>query len=151
MQTSSHPKPQTTRRRRWLVSALAATAVGGLVAVGFGALAQQPASAGPAIPAAANFTSWADNGKDGERVLQLVRGDVPVVGAFVSGVVKTDTNCDPDAEGISHCHNVIGLDNGGEIEVIDNHAMMSYACLAPDQKVSLAKVDANWITAKDAE
>ncbi|MGA2493837.1 MAG: hypothetical protein ABSF67_12920 [Roseiarcus sp.] len=126
-------------------------AVGGLAAVGFSALAQQTASAEPAIPAGANFSSWADNGKDGQRVLQLVKGDMPAAGAIVSGVVKTDTNCDPDAQGIFHCHNVIALASGGEIEVVHNHMMMNFPCLAPDQKLTLARLNSDWVVAKDAQ
>jgi hypothetical protein len=151
MKIRSHSKGPHFHARRWLFGALALAAVGGLAAVGFSTLAQQPASAEPAIPAGANFTSWADNGKDGQRMLQLVKGDMPAAGAVVFGVVKTDTNCDPDARGIFHCHNVIALANGGEIEVVHNHMMMNYPCLAPDQKLTLARLNAEWIVAKDAQ
>jgi hypothetical protein len=126
--------------------------VAGVVAtIGFTTLAQQAASAEPAIPASAKITSWADNGKGGERVLQLIKGDMPVVATTVAGVVKTDTNCDPDAEGINHCHNVIGLASGGEIEVIHNHMMMAYECLSPGQKLTLTRLDdTGWLVATDA-
>ena len=151
MKTKSHSKGALFHARGWLFGALALAAVGGLAAVGFSALAQQPASAEPAIPAGANFTSWADNGKDGQRLLQLTKGDMPAVGAIVSGVVKSDTNCDPDAQGIFHCHNVIALASGGEIEVVHNHMMMNYPCLAPDQKLTLARLNSDWVVAKDAQ
>ncbi len=151
MKTKSHSKGPLFHARRWLFGALALAAVGGLAAVGFSSLAQQPASAEPAIPAGANFTSWADNGKDGQRMLQLVKGDMPAAGAVVSGVVKTDTNCDPDAQGIFHCHNVIALASGGEIEVVHNHMMMNYPCLAPDQKLTLARLNSDWVVAKDGQ
>ena len=98
MKTTSRAKASPSHPRRWLIGALALAAIGGLAAVGFSALAQQPASAEAAIPAGANFASWADNGKDGQRVLQLVKGDMPAVGAVVSGVVKTDTNCEPEGQ-----------------------------------------------------
>jgi hypothetical protein len=151
MKSRSPAKASPSHLRHWLFGALALAAIGGLAAVGFSALAQQPASAEPAIPAGANFTSWADNGKDGQRVLQLVKGDMPAVGAVVSGVVKSDTNCDPDARGVFHCHNVIALAAGGEIEVVHNHMMMNYPCLAPDQKLSLARLDSDWVVARDAQ
>lgn len=157
MKTPSRSKAQPHRAaRRGVLSALALVAVAlagiaGLAAVGFGALAPQSASAEPAIPAGASFTSWADNGSNGQRVLQRVKGDLPVVAAVVTGVVKTDTNCDPDAQGINHCHNVIGLANGTEIEVIHNHSMMNHECLSPGQKLSLSRLDADWIVAKDAQ
>jgi hypothetical protein len=151
MKTKSHAKGPLFHTRRWLFGALALAAIGGLAAVGFSALAQQPASAEPAIPAGANFTSWAENGKDGQRVLQLTKVDMPAVGAVVSGIVKTDTNCDPDAQGIFHCHNVIALASGGEIEVVHNHMMMNYPCLAPDQKLTLARLNSDWVVARDAQ
>ena len=148
MSLPSNARP--SRVRPWLFGALALAAIGGLGAVSVASLAQQSAPTGSAIPAGANFTSWTDNGKDGQRVLQLVRGDMPVVEVAVSGVVKTDTNCDPDPQGVSHCHNVIKLADGGEIEVVHNHAMMIHDCLAPGQKLSLTRLEAGWIVAKDA-
>lgn len=146
----SHSEVRPDRYRRWMIAGLAATAIGGLAALGFVAVAQQPAAAEPTIPAGAKFTSWADNGVDGERVLQLIKGDMPATGAIVSGVVKTDTNCEPDDQGIFHCHNVIALTNGGQIEVVHNHAMMNYPCLSPDQKLSLARLNGDWLIAEDA-
>ena len=151
MKTKSYSNGALFHARGWLFGALALAAIGGLAAVGFSALAQQPASAEPAIPAGANFTSWAENGKDGQRILQLVKGDMPAVGAVVSGVVKTDTNCDPDAQGVFHCRNVIALASGGEIEVVHNHMMMNYPCLSPDQKLTLARLNSDWVVAKDAQ
>ena len=147
---TSKSKPRPFRARRLVLAALALTAVGALAAIGVTVLAQQVASAEPAIPAGVNIGSWADNGKGGQRVLQLVKGAMPAVGAVVSGSVKTDTNCDPDAQGINHCHNVIGLANGSEIEVVHNHSMMTYECLSPGQKLSLTPLNSDWVVAKDA-
>jgi len=131
--------------------ALAALGVAGLIALGLTVLAPKPASAEPDIPAGAHFTSWSDNGKDGERILQLVKGDLPKVAKVVAGVVKTDTDCDPDASGINHCHSIIALANGGEIEVVHNHAMMRYPCLSPGEKLTLTKLDDGWLVAKDGQ
>jgi len=130
---------------------MAAVAVAGLAAFGLNGLWSGPASAESNISAGAHFTSWADNGKDGERILQLVKGDLPKVAVVVDGVVKSDTNCTQDASGISHCHNVIALANGGEIEVVHNHAMMRYPCLSPGQKLALTKLDDGWLVAKDGQ
>lgn len=156
MKTQSHSTAPLHRGRLGTLRTLALAAVAlaginGVAAIGFGALAPQAASAEPAIPAGAGFASWADNGRDGQRVLQRVKGDLPVVAAAVTGVVKTDTNCDPDADGINHCHNVITLASGGEIEVIHNHSMMSHECLSPGQKVSLSPLSGDWIVARDAQ
>jgi hypothetical protein len=150
MTTSLHAKARPSRARRLVLAALALTAVGALATIGVTALTQQVASAEPAVSAVAGLGSWADNGKGGQRVLQLVKGAMPAVGAVVSGTVKTDTNCDPDAQGINHCHNVIGLANGGEIEVIHNHMMMTYECLSPGQKLSLTPLNSDWVVANDA-
>lgn len=150
MKTTRNSKPRASRGRRWVFGALALAAAGVVGTIGFTTLTQQAASAEPAIPAGAKITSWAENGKDGARVLQLVRGDMPAVSAVVLGTVKTDTNCDPDAQGINHCHNVIGLANGGEIEVVHNHSMMTYECLSPGQKLSLTPLNSEWVVAKNA-
>ena len=150
MRSNSHSQAASSGSRGWLYGVLALAVVGAASAIGFASLAQQPASAEPAIPAGANFTTWAENGKGGQSMLQLTKGDMPAVGAVVSGVVKTDTNCEPDAQGVFHCHNVIALANGGQIEVVHNHMMMNYPCLSPGQTLSLARMDADWLVAKDA-
>ena len=54
-------------------------------------------------------------------------------------------------KGIFHCHNLIALANGGEIEVVHNHMMMNYPCLEPDQKLSLARLNSDWLVATDAQ
>lgn len=149
MKATSHSKDSPSHFRRWLFLALGLAAVGGLAAIGFSVLTQQPASAEPAIPAGANFSSWTNNGKDGQIVLQLVKGNMPASGVTLSGVVKTDTNCEPDAEGIFHCHNIIGLADGGEFAVVHNHMMMKYPCLSPGEKLSLARLNSDWLVAKD--
>ncbi len=130
--------------------AAAVVAAAGLVALGLTVLAAKPASALSDVPSGAHFTSWADNGKDGEIVIQPVRGDLPKVAVSVDGVVKTDTNCTPDAAGISHCLNVVALASGGEIEVVHNHAMMTYPCLTPGEKLTLSRLGDGWLVAKDA-
>lgn len=146
--TSRPSRP--SRRRTWLLIAAAVILLGGGIKVGLSLLPGPAVGAQLAVPAGAHFSSWADNGKDGERVVQLVRGTLPVVTVSVSGVVNSDTNCTPDPQGISHCHNTIALSNGSEIEVVHNHAMMTYECLAPGQKLTLSKLDGDWLVAKDA-
>ena len=82
-------KTSTQQRARFLSarprsSAIPAIAVSGLAAVVLSVLAPEPALAEPDIPAGAHFTSWADNGKGGEVVLQLVKGDLPTVALVTS-------------------------------------------------------------------
>lgn len=135
-------------RRSCYFGLVAAVALGATAMV---SLAGLPAAADESIPAGTNIKSWAENGKNGENLLRVVEGTFPTSGGPIFGVVKTDTNCEPDEAGLSHCSNRIALATGGEIEVVHNHAMMTYECLAPDQKVTLTKLDANWIVAKSAE
>lgn len=144
MKTSPHQKPARQRLRRRLMGILAIAAVGGIAVAAF---FQQSASAESAIPPGANFTSWADNGVGGQNVLKLVSGALPADAATTSGVVETDTNCEADAAGLSHCHNVIALANGGRIDTVHTHAMMTYPCLVPGDKVTVSKLDADWIVA----
>ncbi|WP_026793063.1 hypothetical protein [Pleomorphomonas oryzae] len=150
MKTTPNSKSRLSRSRRWLVFAAVAVVLGGGIKVGLSALTGSAIGAQLPIPAGAHFSSWADNGKDGERVVQLVRGALPVGSLSVSGVVESDSNCTPDAQGISHCNNIITLANGSEIEVIHNHAMMDHECLAPGQKLSLSKLDGDWLVARGA-
>ncbi len=53
------------------------------------------------------------------------------------GTVVTDENCEPDAEGISHCLNRIRFDGGESIEVRHPHDMSKVACLAPGEEVEV--------------
>ena len=147
--------PETKSQRRhigWLL-------LGALVAAGLGSLVtalvlpsgQQTASAQPAIPPGVSLASWFDNGKGGQHVLQIAQGAAPLPGVRLIGTVTTDTDCDPDAQGLNHCHNNIDLGNGRSIEVIHNHAMHNYPCLEPGQKLSITRLDANWVVALESQ
>jgi hypothetical protein len=143
------PRRQSWRRKfgRILSPTLALAAFGTVAAflIPFGT--QRSANAEPVIPAGVSLTSWFDNGRGGEHVLQIVRGNAPPAGVRVVGTVVTDTDCDPDANGLNHCHNRIDLADGGSIEVIHNHAMHRYPCLAPGQRMSITGLDAGWAIA----
>ncbi len=102
--------------------------------------------AGPALPAGASSVSWADNGAGGRYMLQVIEGAVPA-GARLSGVVASDTNCDPDAQGLSHCHDGIDLSDGRTITVVNTHNMARNECLAPGQRVAITRLNADWIVA----
>jgi hypothetical protein len=52
-------------------------------------------------------------------------------------VVLTDTRCNPDNMGVSHCLNRIRLANGQTITVVHNHRMMDMPCLDPGEHVVL--------------
>lgn len=147
MNTNPNSKSQRRSIGRLLLVALAAAGFGGLGTAFFLSYGQQAASAGMTIPPGVSLTSWFDNGKGGEHVLQIAKGDAPPVGVRLVGTVKTDTDCDPDAQGLNHCHNTIDLSNGRSIEVIHNHAMHRFPCLEPGQKLSITRLDTKWVVA----
>ena len=127
---------------------LAATA---LLAAGLVLLASERlASAQPAIPAGAGLSSWQDNGHDGKYLLKVTNGAAPAPGTTTSGVVLSDTACEPDAEGMNHCRNGIRQANGMTVYVINNHMMSRYRCLQPGETVSLAASGSGWVVATTA-
>jgi hypothetical protein len=128
-----------------LLATLVLSSIGGIVAVVVLYYGQQAAVAEPSIPPGAALSSWFENGQGGRHVLQIWQGSAPAEGVRVAGVVATDTNCEPDAKGLSHCHNRIDLDNGRSIEVIHTHLMSRNPCLAPGQRISIARLDAEWL------
>jgi hypothetical protein len=56
-----------------------------------------------------------------------------VVRHRMRAVVLTDTRCNPDAMGVSHCLNRIRLASGKTILVVHNHRMMDMPCLSPGE------------------
>ncbi|QSO52854.1 hypothetical protein JZ785_02685 [Alicyclobacillus curvatus] len=81
--------------------------------------------------------NWQENGAGGQRYVQVIQGSLT---ANVGGIVKTDTDCTADSAGLSHCHNVIALDNQSQITVIDTHNMSKNPCLNPGERVNLQPV-----------
>lgn len=145
-------KEKTNRKHRgrshWLAGLLI-TALIAVSAVAFVLSAKKPAAASePRIPAGVSLASWRDNGHGGQYVLQLLEGKAPEAGKEVAGVVLSDTNCQPDTQGFSHCNNGIRLANGARITVINTHQMWRYQCLHPGEAVSVTRVNASWIVAK---
>ncbi len=158
MITKREPESSFARTALLVVGAVAIFCLGGLAAVlllpgrqgtATAEYRQQTTTTEPAIPAGVPLTSWFENGKDGQYVLQIAEGSAPPPGVRVTGTVTTDTDCDPDAQGLNHCHNNIDLGNGRSIAVIHNHQMQRYPCLAPGQRLSIIRLNANWIVASD--
>ena len=147
MKKDQKSKVQGPNLGRMLLVTLALVSLGALAAVGVLYYGQRSASAEPTIPIGVSLTSWFDNGKGGEHVLQLAQGNPPPVGVRLAGVVKSDTDCEPDPQGLNHCHNVIALSNGSSIEVINNHTMHRYPCLSPGQRLSVMRLNENWVVA----
>jgi hypothetical protein len=71
----------------------------------------------------------------------LTAGKLPV--AVVKATVATDENCEPDAEGVSHCSNKLKLANGRSITVRHPHRMHDVPCMTPGETVRVGRaVDA---------
>jgi len=81
----------------------------------------------------------------------LAEGQLPPTGVRTTGVVLSDTNCEPDAQGLNHCRNGIRLADGSTISVIDNHMMSRYRCLRPGETVSLTTLGSSWVVALTAD
>ena len=99
----------------------------------------------PPIPRGVALKSWHENGRDGRYLLQLFQGAPLKAGKPIAGVVTNDTDCDADADGLSHCHNTIQLPNGSQITVINTHRMHSYRCLGTGDRIALTRVKGKWI------
>ncbi len=99
----------------------------------------------PPIPRGVTMKSWQENGRDGRYLLQVLQGSALKAGKRASGTVKSDTDCDIDAKGLSHCHNIVELANGTRITVIDTHNMHRYRCLGEGDRLSLTGVSGSWI------
>ena len=132
--------------RRWLTGAvLSGAAIA--VASGFAALLGVGASAGePKIPREASLAAWSENGEGGRHLLQLADGNAAVQGPAI-GIVMSDTQCEPDAQGFSHCRNDIALANGIRITVIDTHDISRHPCLEPGERLSLRRIAPAWLEA----
>lgn len=87
--------------------------------------------------------NWQQNGVKRTRFVQVMRGNVTDT---VGGTVQTDTDCAADRSGLSHCHNVISLDNHQNITVIDIHNMTRSACLNSGERVLVRSVTPTWAT-----
>lgn len=120
--------------------------------VSYAALGADAGNSGgqPAIPAGASLSSWHENGDKGRYLLQLVDANnrLPPVGERIVAKVLSDTNCTPDAAGLSHCRNDLALANGARITVVNNHQMARNGCLRPGGLLSLERMDGQWLSAE---
>lgn len=120
-----------------------------VVAASLAAPSMAPASTGaqssPPIPRGVPLASWRDNGQGGRYLLQFVKGRAVAPGARTTGLVLSDSDCAPDAQGLNHCHNLIELADGSRVEVINNHQMMRNRCLASGDRLALRAVNGSWL------
>ena len=127
------------RARHLLPVAAAALTI---LAVGCGTGAREPG-----IPHHAGIQSWYDNGAGGHYVAPVIAGSVQSLASGSRiGTVLTDTDCTPDAQGLSHCHNGIGFDDGSRITIQDNHQMSRHRCLRPGERVRVSLLEGQWVT-----
>lgn len=102
-------------------------------------------AAEPVLPPGAGLTSWHANGAHGRYVVQMIHGDLPGPSAHAShGTVISDTDCTADAEHLSHCHNVIVLDNAARVTIANHHQMNLHRCLRPGESVWIAPLAEGW-------
>ena len=146
MQTSHHNRSAIKR-------GLGAAFVIGLLAVTMFAFVRAeadtpPAASEPAIPRGAPIASWRDNGRDGTHLLRIIAGKPIPRGATLRGVVTSDTSCEPDASGFSHCHNNLDLADGTHVVVVDTHQMSRYPCLTRGEDVQVTGFDGQWVVLK---
>lgn len=70
----------------------------------------------------------------GYLMTNLRAGTIPE--GATTATVLTDTNCEPDADGVSHCLNDLQIGNV-VVTVQHHHQMHSVPCLSPDEIVTL--------------
>lgn len=78
------------------------------------------------------------NGQARLSLVRFVGGDRPPARGLAK--VLTDTSCDPDAYGVSHCLNTLQLPDGRSLVVRHSHDMHMFPCLAPGDTVRLFTV-----------
>jgi hypothetical protein len=147
------PRGEDNRPRRlggpalkWTLAAVLAGAL--IVALG---LAERPAThAAPgattsAAPGAAptepptglrlvRLTTAPDAVSTATRIVAVLLSG-PMPHGTVQATVMTDENCDPDAQGYSHCRNDVRLADGSVLHLRHNHRMGMVECLIPGEKV----------------
>lgn len=130
----------THLKARHLLPAAAAALLVTVSACGAGAR-------GTAIPASVGIQSWYGNGTGGHYVAPVIDGSTKLLesGSRI-GMVLTDTNCTPDAQGLSHCHNSIAFGDGSRITIQDNHQMSRHRCLRPGERVRVTLLKEKWVT-----
>lgn len=76
------------------------------------------------------------NGKDGIDIVYGAPSDLPTEPQ--RAVVLSDSGCEPDAVGASHCLNTIRLAGGKVISVRNDHRLANEPCLAPGERIIVA-------------
>ncbi len=103
-----------------------------------------PTSPEPAVPSFARpLESWQQNGMNGAYFAPLLDGATPE--RTTLGIVRTDTDCAADTQGLSHCHEGIDLLDGDSITIQNNHNMAAHRCLSPGEEVTVTPIGPGWV------
>jgi hypothetical protein len=68
----------------------------------------------------------------------LVDGQLPR--QAVQAIVRTDSNCQPDEQGVSHCLNELAI-GSATVVVRHHHKMSEVPCLTPGETVTILSLD----------
>lgn len=99
----------------------------------------------PVLPAGSGISSWYENGSQGRYVVEMIEGRLPASAAQgLHGMVMTDANCAPDAQGLNHCHNQIVLDDGIRLTIVNHHQMSRHHCLRPGELIRISPLADRW-------
>jgi len=104
-----------------------------LAIVAAAALAAPAAAAAPSPTRTLRVDRPSRAGAARATVVHVVRGRMPA--HRTTARVLTDTRCQPDARGVSHCLNKMRLANGAVIVARHDHRMMDMPCLDPGERV----------------
>lgn len=140
--------------KKAILGAIAATVliVGAIVLLTGGGRATTPA---PALESLSEHPAG-HPGQGGRRTLVVKTGAEPppsrpgsaMHGLLTDGrlparptvaMVTSDENCEPDAEGVSHCTNRLTLKGGAKIVVTHPHRMSEVPCMSPGEEVRVVK------------
>lgn len=132
----------SARPRRWIwMLGLAWIVIG--AALGMVALSQRGPSSEPAERAApeavlrtlivSDALPVAASTPNGPLHALLLSGEVGATPAVAT--VLSDENCQPDAQGYSHCLNRLEMPGGEMVEVSHTHRMSEVPCLFPGERV----------------
>jgi hypothetical protein len=140
------PVPSVVEPRRpRLFAVLAALAVSAIAAV----VALDRSREAPPAPAAAHEVAIPADARTvmvsrtmpmpsaHERRLSAMVEEGELPARPMAADVLTDSDCTPDAEGVSRCRNVVLLEDGRRLVLRHPHDMRTVPCLAPGERVRL--------------
>jgi len=83
------------------------------------------------------------NGANGIYEVNLLSGTFE---GEVEGIVRSDTDCKADKEGVSRCQNEIDLDTQKKVTIVNPHNMRKNRCLKSGETVRLTISDEGRVT-----